>query len=110
MQTGKSSGNGLIRVARIGKLYKLVKITRLIRLLKIVKSKGKLKKMGDLFKVSAGAERVFSFIAVFIMVCHMMACIWIFSADISVDTQIKKNSDGTVKEVVEGESWMLDYK
>ena len=92
-------GNGLIRVARIGKLYKLVKITRLVRLLKIIKSKGKtLKRMSEHFKISAGAERILCFIFFFILVTHMMACIWIFSAEITVDTIIYEDENGNKTE------------
>ena len=90
-----NGGNGLIRVARIGKLYKLIKITRLIRLLKIIKQKGKtFKKMGNVLRLSAGTERIFGFLSCFFIVCHIMACIWIFSADFSVSTTLKKDENG----------------
>jgi hypothetical protein len=53
-----------------------------------------MKRMTDVFKISAGAERILCFLAFFGLVCHMMACIWIFSADISVDTIVYKDADG----------------
>ena len=85
-------GNGIIRFTRIGKLYKLVKITRLVRLLKVVKKKGNITgRMGNVFKISQGQERIITYIAFFFMVCHIMACMWIFSAGMSVDTQLKKD-------------------
>jgi hypothetical protein len=81
--------NSLIRVTRIGKLYKLVKITRLmrlVRLLKLIKTKGKVfDRLNDMFKIGEGVERLIFVLMVFIMICHFMACFWIFTAELAED-------------------------
>ena len=81
-----SDVNSLVRVARIGKLYKLIKITRLVRLIKVIKSQGKLfNKLNDFFKLGAGFEKLSFFIMIFLMICHFMACFWIFTAELSTE-------------------------
>ena len=73
--------NSLARIARFPKLYRLVKIMRLVRILKVVKEQNKLvKNLNDGRNDNAGSERLFFFILVFVIVCHIVACLWIFSA------------------------------
>lgn len=81
--------NSLIRITRAGKLYKLIKVTRLVRLLKVIKQKGKLiNTLNNIFNLGRGFEKL-SFIAlIFLMICHLMACIWIFIADLMGDEAI----------------------
>lgn len=70
--------NQLIKFARIGRLYKLVKLTRLLRVFKIMKDKGKfLKFFTDLLKVGLGFERLFFFILLFLIMSHIVTCLWI---------------------------------
>ena len=76
-----SKTNNLLRFARIGRLYKLVKLTRLLRVLKIIRNKSKLMKMiQDFLKVSIGFERLFFFILLFLILVHIVTCIWVFQA------------------------------
>lgn len=83
---GGGNINSLLRVARIGKLYKLVKITRLVRLFKVMKNQGNLfNKLNHLFKIGEGCEKFMFFMVIFLMLCHFMACFWIFTADMSID-------------------------
>ena len=78
--------NGLVRVARFGRLYKLVKLTRLLRILKMVKERSKLMKyFNDLLKLGMGFERLFFFILIFFVLCHITACLWIISASLVND-------------------------
>ncbi|CDW89496.1 cation channel family protein [Stylonychia lemnae] len=76
-----SSGqfNRLARFARIGKLYKLVKMARLTRMLKIVKERKKLVKyLNEVLKIGIGFERLLFLMLIFIVLCHIFACLWIF--------------------------------
>ena len=94
--------NSFIRVTRIGKLYKLVKITRLLRLLKVVKSQGKLfKGLSGQFKISEGLERLLFSLVLFIMLCHCMACFWIFTSELSIEEPLI-DMDGNVIPVEDG--------
>ena len=88
LNTVTSDVNSLIRITRISKLYKLVKITRLIRLVKIIKQKGRLfKSLGTVFKVGAGFEKLSFFIIVLSLLCHCVACMWIFSTTLDEAVQ-----------------------
>ena len=70
-----------MRFARIGKLYRLVKLTRLLRVFKILKNKNKVLKMfQDLLKVSIGFERLFFFVLMFLILVHIVTCLWIMLA------------------------------
>lgn len=74
--------NSLIRFTRVGKLYKLIKITRLVRLLKVIKQQQKImKKLNKMFNLGRGIEKLTFIVLIFLMVCHLMACIWIFIAE-----------------------------
>ena len=76
--------NSLIRFTRVGKVYKLIKITRLIRLLKVIKQQQKImKKLNKMYNIGRGIEKLTYIVLVFLMVCHLMACIWIFIADMN---------------------------
>lgn len=101
--SGGNKNNDLIRVTRIGKLYRLVKLSRLLRVAKIVKQKNQiLKYINDALKMSLGFERLFFFVIVFMLLCHICACLWIIMAKIVNDEykgtwmeSIKYNDDGT---------------
>ena len=71
----------MVRVARVGKLYKLVKLTKLIRVLKMVKEKSKLLKyIGNFLQLSLGFERLSFFILAFLMMTHILTCLWVMIA------------------------------
>lgn len=74
-QTG--SFNRLARIARVGKLYKLVRMTKIARILKIVKERKKLVKyFNEMIKIGLGFERLFFLMVIFIVLCHIVACLW----------------------------------
>ena len=80
----------LVRVTRVGKLYKLVKLTRLIRVLKIVKEKSKfLKYIGNFLQLSLGFERLSFFIFTFLMMTHILTCLWVMIASFVNDQDYK---------------------
>lgn len=88
--------SGLVRIARVGRLYKLVKLTRLLRILKIVKEKSKLLKyIGDMLRLGLGFERLFFFILLFFILCHIGTCLWIIMSTL-VDE--------------EEETWIYEFK
>ena len=71
--------NKVIRVVRIGRMYKLIKLTKLLRMLKIVKEKSKLfKYVQEYIKLGSGFERLFFGLLIFIVIIHIVSCLWIF--------------------------------
>ena len=61
-------------------------MTRLLRILKIVKERSKLLKyLNEILKIGLGFERLFFFIIIFFMLCHIVACVWVVSAQFSGD-------------------------
>lgn len=77
----QSDMTSLVRVARVGKLYKLVKLTKLIRVLKMVKEKSKLLKyIGGFLQLSLGFERLSFFLLAFLMMTHILTCLWVMIA------------------------------
>ena len=77
----------MVKVARVGRLYKLVKLTRLLRILKIMKDKSRLLKyLNDLLKIGLGFERLFFFLMIFLMLIHIVTCLWIVIATLYDET------------------------
>ena len=95
-QRGSGSGaNDLIKIVRIGRISKLIKLTKLLRILKIVKERSKLLKyVQDMLKVGLGFERLFFFIMIFLLLCHIVSCLWVFTASFYID----ENYAGTWRE------------
>ena len=88
----------MVKVARVGRLYKLVKLTRLLRILKIMKDKSRLLKyLNDLLKIGLGFERLFFFLLIFLMLIHIVTCLWIVIATLYSDDELK-------------DTWMEDFK
>ena len=72
--------NKLARFVRLGKLYRLIKMTRLVRVLRIVKERNRLVKyLNEILKIGIGFERLVFFILMFIVICHIVACLWYFN-------------------------------
>jgi len=87
-----SNYNSLARIDRIPKLYKLIKMSRLVRMLKIVKDRNKLVKyLNEVLKIGIGFERLLFFLLIFLVLCHVVSCIWIMTAnfaDMNPDTWV----------------------
>ena len=76
----------LARIARIGRMYKLIKLTKMIRILKIVKDRSKLLKyLEEIMKIGVGFERLLFFILIFLILCHIVCCLWVFTATVTSD-------------------------
>ena len=87
MNTGNY--NALARIARLPKLYKLVKVFRLVKVMKVVKERNTLiKYVNELFKLSAGFERLIFFIIIFLVLCHISSCFWIILTKINEDEPV----------------------
>ena len=72
-------------------------MTRLLRILKIVKESSKLQKqINEFLRIGVGFERLIFFCIILFLLCHIVSCLWIISAEFS------SSNDG-----YEG-SWMDD--
>ena len=80
--------NGIVRIARIGRMYKLIKLTRLVRIMKIFKSKGSLfKKAKGKLNLGEGFEKLVFFCLMSFMICHIVACMWVFATTFSSEDE-----------------------
>ena len=69
----------VIRIGRIPRLYRLIKMTKLVRMIKLLKSRSQmLKYISKIYKVDAAVERLIWFLIIFLLMIHILACIWIF--------------------------------
>ncbi|TNV86814.1 hypothetical protein FGO68_gene1058 [Halteria grandinella] len=85
-----SSGsyNKIARLARIGKLYQLVRMTKVVRLLKVIQQRNKLgKHMNEVLKISLGFERYIFMLIIYLVLQHIIACLWIFTARFADDAK-----------------------
>ena len=74
-----ASLNKIVRVVRIGRMYKLIKLTKLLRMLKVVKEKSKLFKfVQEYIKIGTGFERLVFGLLIFVVIIHIVSCLWIF--------------------------------
>ena len=67
----------LARITRLGKLYKIIRMTRLVKMLKIVKERNKLVKyLNEVLKIGIGFERLLFLMLIFLILQHIVACLW----------------------------------
>ena len=65
-------------------------MTRLLRILKIVKQRTQLLKyLNDILKIGLGFERLFFFLILSLISCHILSCIWVIAAQLN-----KASEDG----------------
>lgn len=96
--------NDLVRVSRLGRLYRLVRLFKLFRILKIVKDRAKiLSYLNEFLKIGLGLERLFFFVIVFVIIIHVIACLWVITAQMA---DLVYGSDDGQTDV---ESWMDPY-
>lgn len=73
--------NRIARFTRIGKFYKIIRMTKMVRLLKIAKVRNKLvKNFSEVLKIGVGFERLLFLMVIFIVLIHVISCLWIFIA------------------------------
>jgi hypothetical protein len=76
-ESGGSSMNRIARFARIGKLQKLIKITRMTRVVRIAKIQNKfVKSIVEMLKINAAFERLTLLSLVFLVLVHVVSCLW----------------------------------
>jgi hypothetical protein len=76
----------MVRIVKIGKISKIIKMMRLLRILKIVKQRSQLLKyLNDFLKIGLGFDRLFFFGLIFVIICHVMTCIWVLAAQFRDD-------------------------
>ena len=74
-------------IARAGRLFRILKLTRLVRLFQIFKDRNRLMKyISQFFSIGLGFERLFYFILIYIIVCHIVACLQILLASLQSTT------------------------
>jgi len=62
----------------MSKMLKLVRMIRLLRILKIIKQRNQLLKyLRDFLKIGIGFDRLIFFLMMFLVICHVMTCLWI---------------------------------
>lgn len=85
--TGEQSNlNEMIRIVRLGKLSKLLKLLKLLRVLKVLKNQGKIMdQMNSFVTLDMGINRICFFFAIFLMLAHIVSCLWIISANMMDD-------------------------
>ena len=83
LSSGSGNMNNMMKLMRIGRIYKLVKLTRLLKMLKLIKDRSKiLKIVNETMKIGVGFERLFFFVMMFIMMSHIVSCLWVLAATI----------------------------
>ena len=83
---GAGNYSDMVRITRIGRMYKLLKLTKLFRTLKMMKEKDKvLGYMQRYMSIGVGLQRMIVFTIVFLIMVHVIACLWIIMASFSED-------------------------
>ena len=84
----------LVRFAKLGRLYKLVKMTKLLRILKIVKERSKLLTyLNEILKIGLGFERLVFFGFMFIIIAHILSCIWVIFLPVNSKFELESLQD-----------------
>lgn len=73
-----NNSNRIIRVARISKLSKLSKIFRLLKISRFFKRVAFFNSIQDYFNINYGISRLITFILSFIILSHIVGCMWYF--------------------------------
>ena len=71
------SFNRVARLSRIGKIYKIIRMAKMVRLFKIAKVRDKLvKNFSEIFKIEQNYERLIFLLLIFLIMIHVIACLW----------------------------------
>ena len=86
--------NSLLRIMKATRVYRTTKLVRLVRILKLVRERQKIQKyMHEVFKIGESFERLFLFLLVFLLFCHVICCLWVAAArfdDFGPDTWVTR--------------------
>lgn len=72
--------NKLIRLTKLPRLYKLIKLFKLLRFLKFLKKNALFAYLAKLIKINNGFKRILKAYFLMLILCHLFACIYHFSA------------------------------
>lgn len=76
--------SSLLRFSKIARVGKLFKMMRLMRLLKIFKERDKMAGyLNEFFKFNDAMERLFLFCVSFLLITHIVTCVWVMITQIS---------------------------
>jgi hypothetical protein len=95
-----SKFNNLARVGKIPRLYRLLKLAKLMRMLRMVKGRNMTpvtKFILQRFKIDKNIEKFIIFICAFMLINHIVCCLWYFVAkmeDTDPDSWANRNSIG----------------
>ena len=71
------SVNRVARFVRVGKISRLIRMARIVRLVKMGRVKTTLlKNIQNIVKINVGVERLAFVLVIFLMLVHIISCIW----------------------------------
>jgi hypothetical protein len=74
-------------LSKLHRLYRLIKVAKLARVLKVLKERNTLiKYLNEVFKISAGFERLAFYVLLFVICCHVASCFWVIVANLNSNT------------------------
>ena len=76
--TGINDGNKIIRLSRFSKLSKLSRIFRILKVSRFFRRVSFINAIQDFLNINYGISRLITFILSFVVVCHIVACMWYF--------------------------------
>jgi hypothetical protein len=69
--------NKLARFTRIGKFYKILRMIKMVRLLKVARVRNNIvKNLSEALKIGVGFERLLLLFIIFIVLVHVLGCLW----------------------------------
>ena len=72
-----NGANKNARFTRIGKFYKIIRMIKMVRLLKIARVRNNLvKNISEVLKIGVGFERLLLLFVVFLVLVHVLGCLW----------------------------------
>lgn len=75
--------NKLIRLTKLPRLHKIIKLFRFLRFLKFFKKNALFSYVANIVKMSNGVKRILMAASLMLLLCHLFACIYHFSAKFS---------------------------
>lgn len=83
LNVDSAGANNLVRFGRMAKFVRLVRGTKLVRLVKYFSKSDSMSKLAELLEVYSGITRLITTLYTVLLLVHLAACLWYFSAKIS---------------------------
>ena len=74
-----------IQMFMILRLYKMIRISRLFKVYYEITDITKTSHLRDISNINYGVLRLFFFLIIFFLICHLIACSWVIIAKFKVD-------------------------